>query len=238
MNKRCSPISSSVQKVSCLLMLLLLSSLLHAQKTNVVLIYADDLGWGDLRIHNQRPEHFRYTPNIDRLFKKGIELNNYMTHPVCSPSRAGLLTGKHYARVDAGPRTEGTLSSKYPNIAKDFKKAGYATGAFGKWHNSNPNQPEDGNFRIANFNKDAKFNALHQAKTLNVDDNVFEKHKEWIWGEGVNAYGFDRFVGFYAGGGDHFNHYVDTHHDADWWHDRHSAPMTAVTELIRSPITP
>ena len=191
-----------------------------ADKPNVVLIYADDFGWGDLRCHNDRPEHFRYTPNLDRMFSEGIELKNYMTHAVCSPSRAGLLTGRHYANVGAGPRTGGTLPNDIRNMAKDFQSAGYKTGAFGKWHNSLPNFPEDGNGKRVDYNKVAKFNELYGEKTLDLNNNIFENHKGWKWGEGVNAYGFDRWVGFYAGGGDHWTHYVDWHHDADWWHDR------------------
>jgi len=190
------------------------------EKPNVVLFFADDFGWGDIACHNDNPKHFRYTPNMDRIFSKGVELRNYMTHCVCSPSRAGLLTGRHYANIGAGPRTGGTLPNNIRNIAKDFQSAGYKTGAFGKWHNSLPNFPEDGNGRRVDFNKEAVFNELHGEMTLNLTNNVFENHKGWKWGEGVNAYGFDRWVGYYAGGGDHFDHYVDWHHDADWWHDR------------------
>ena len=53
-----------------------------------------------------------------------------------------------------------------------------------------------------------------------TDQQLFENHKGWKWGEGVNAYGFDRWVGYYNGGGDLFDRYVDWHHDVDWWHDR------------------
>jgi arylsulfatase A len=187
---------------------------------NVVIFYADDLGWGDIRSHNTNPNHFRYTPTIDRIFNEGIEFKNYMTHCVCSPSRAGLLTGKHYANVGAGPRTGGTLPSDIRNFAKDYKTAGYKTGAFGKWHNGLPNFPAEGNGAEVDYNKDAKWNDLHREKTLNLKNNIFENHKGWKWGQGVNAYGFDRFVGYYNGGGDLFDRYVDWHHDLDWWHDR------------------
>ena len=112
---------------------------------NVVIFYADDFGWGDIRHHNTDPAHFRYTPNMDRIFAEGIEFKNYMTHCVCSPSRAGLLTGKHYANVGAGPRTGGTLPNDVQNFAKDLRAAGYKTGAFGKWHNGLPNFPAEGN---------------------------------------------------------------------------------------------
>ena len=195
----------------------------HPKKTskpNVIIFYADDFGWGDIRRHNTSPDHFRYTPNIDRLFTEGIEFNNYMTHCVCSPSRAGLLTGKHYANVGAGPRTGGTLPNDIQNFAKDFKAAGYATGAFGKWHNSLPNFPAQGNGERVDYNKASRWNELHREKTLDLNDNIFQNHKGWKWGQGVNAYGFDRFVGYYNGGGDLFDRYVDWHHDVDWWHDR------------------
>lgn len=191
-----------------------------ASKPNVVIFYADDFGWGDLRDHNPDPAAFRYTPNMDRIFTEGVELRNYMTHCVCSPSRAGLLTGKHYARVGAGPRTGGTLPNDIRNLAKDFQAAGYKTGAFGKWHNGMPNFPEEGNGARVDYNRESTWSELHGEKTLNLTNNVFENHKGWKWGEGVNAYGFDRWVGYYNGGGDLFDRYVDWHHDVDWWHDR------------------
>ena len=61
------------------------------------------------------------------MFQEGIELRTYMTHAVCTPSRAGLLTGKHYARLDQGPKTGGTLRNDGQNLAKDLQAAGYAT---------------------------------------------------------------------------------------------------------------
>ena len=91
------------------------------EKTNIVIFYADDFGWGDIRHHNTDPALFRYTPNMDRLFTEGIEFKNYMPHCVCSPSRAGLLTGKHYANVGAGPRTGGTLPSNSSIIADQHR---------------------------------------------------------------------------------------------------------------------
>ena len=190
-------------------------------KPNVVVFYADDFGWGDMRRHNTNAQHFRYTPNLDRLFSQGVELANYMTHAVCSPSRAGLLTGKHYAAVGAGPRTGGTLPNDICNMAKDFQAAGYKTGAFGKWHNGMPNFPAGGNGARVDFDTQGRWNALHEEKTLDLTNNIFENHKGWKWGQGVNAYGFDRWVGYYNGGGDFFDRYVGWHHDVDWWHDRH-----------------
>lgn len=188
-------------------------------KPNVVIFYADDFGWGDIQCHNSNPAHFRYTPNMDRIFTEGIEFKNYMTHAVCSPSRAGLLTGRHYANVAAGPKTGGTLPNDIRNIAKDFQTAGYRTGAFGKWHNGLPSFPAEGNGARVNYGRTRRWNDLHGENTLDLGNNIFENHKGWKWGEGVNAYGFDRWVGYYNGGGDLFDRYVDWHNDIDWWHD-------------------
>jgi len=201
---------------------------------NVVLFYADDLGWGDLSVNNSDPAWFRHTPNIDTLFKMGVRLDNYMTHCVCSPSRAGLLTGKHYARVAAGPLTGGTLPNDIPNIARDFKAAGYATGAFGKWHNGMPNFPAGGNGQRFDYNKSKIWSELHREYACDLTNDIFDNHKGWEWGEGVNAYGFDSFVGYYNGGGDLFDRYVDWHHDIDWWHDRRYVPEEKgyTTDLI------
>jgi len=108
---------------------------------NVVFIYADDLGYADIGYNRQsakvdrRTPYFAHTPNIDRICQQGIYLSNYMTHHVCSPSRAGMLTGRHYTEVGSGLLVGGELDETVPNMAKDFKANGYVTGAFGKWHN-------------------------------------------------------------------------------------------------------
>lgn len=191
---------------------------------NVVVFFADDLGWGDLSINNKDPFYFRHTPNIDELFTNGIILENYMTHCVCSPSRAGLLTGMHYAKVFSGPETGGTLPNDISNIAKDFQAAGYKTGAFGKWHNGMPNFPAGGNGMKVDYDTVKVWNELHQVYTSDLEDNIYYNSKGWEWGEGVNAYGFDRWVGYHNGGQDLFDRFSNWHHDIDWWHDRNYVP--------------
>ena len=66
-----------------------------AAKPNVVYILSDDVGWGDLSVHGGGVP----TPNIDRLFERGVELTQFMGWCVCSPTRAMLLTGRHPIRV-------------------------------------------------------------------------------------------------------------------------------------------
>jgi len=208
-----------------LLYFIALSTNLIGQTTspNIVFILADDLGNGDLSYNNPDSSFFRYTPNIDRMCEQGIYFSNFYAHHVCSPTRAGLLTGKHYTKVGSGNETGGTLYNNIPNVAKDLQANGYATGAFGKWHNSYPNFPAEGNGRIVSSTGD-----------VDTSNTIFENFKGIDWGEGVNAYGFDRFVGYYSGGGDYFSRYNNWHKDIDWWTDQSYTPEVEgyVTDLI------
>jgi arylsulfatase A-like enzyme len=188
-------------------------SLSAQQKPNVVFVLADDLGWGDISYNNKDPEWFRHTPKIDEICEKGIYFRNYTAHHVCSPTRAGLMTGLHYTKVGSGSETGGTLHNDIPNVAKDFQANGYVTGAFGKWHNGFPNFPIDGNGA-----------SVSRVSDIDSSNNIFEKKEGQEWGEGVNAYGFDKWTGYYNGGGDYFNRYVNAHHEYDWWIDQHYRP--------------
>ena len=114
-----------------------------ADRLNVVYIIADDLGWGELGCYGQQKIP---TPNLDRLAEQGMRFTqHYSGAPVCAPSRCVLMTGKHLghaevrgnlqARVRFPEFTEGQypLSDQAVTIAQQFRKAGYATGAMGKW---------------------------------------------------------------------------------------------------------
>jgi arylsulfatase A-like enzyme len=191
-------------------LLFLLATILKAQdKPNIVFILADDLGWGDIRINNPDPSWFRYTPNIDSICQLGVRLGNYNTHCVCSPSRAGLLTAKHYAEVMAGPQTGGELP--YENtmtIGKELKKNGYVTGCFGKWHNSEPNLPANNTGLLVSSKND-----------IIVDNEIYEYESSKYFGIGVNNYGFDSWAGYYGGGNDLFTRYAPQQKQANWWVD-------------------
>lgn len=103
---------------------------------NVVVIYADDLGYGDLGIYGH---HTIQTPHLDQLAREGVRLTNfYAPSPLCSPSRAGLLTGRTPFRsgirswIPAG--TEVQLEKREITIATLLKNKGYETFLGGKWH--------------------------------------------------------------------------------------------------------
>jgi arylsulfatase A len=102
---------------------------------NVVLIMADDLGWGDVGF-NGRTEWT--TPNLDRLAKDGRVLERcYAAAVVCAPSRAAFLTGK-YTIHSGVRRNDDDLPNEEVTIAEAIKPLGYATALFGKWHHGKP----------------------------------------------------------------------------------------------------
>jgi arylsulfatase A-like enzyme len=105
-----------------------------AERPNVVIILADDQGWGDLSVSGNSN---LATPNIDSLATAGATLDRFFVCPVCSPTRAEFLTGRYHPRGGVYSTSTGgeRLNLDEKTIADVFKAAGYATGAFGKWHN-------------------------------------------------------------------------------------------------------
>jgi arylsulfatase A-like enzyme len=106
----------------------------NARQPNVVVFLADDAGWGDYGINGNRQLS---TPNIDRIAREGATLDRFFVCPVCSPTRAEWLTGRYHLRGGVVGVSTGQerLDLDEKTVADSFKAAGYATGAFGKWHN-------------------------------------------------------------------------------------------------------
>ena len=109
------------------------------QKPNVVLMLSDNLGYGDLGAYGSGGDmRGMPTPNLDQFASEGLMLTQFFVEPGCTPSRAGLMTGRYSVRsglnsiIVAG--TPLTLKDEEFTIAELFKKNGYTTGMTGKWH--------------------------------------------------------------------------------------------------------
>jgi arylsulfatase A-like enzyme len=103
-------------------------------RPNVVIFLADDAGWGDYGFSGNMAAA---TPNIDSIAKNGVSLDRFYVCPVCSPTRAEFLTGRYHLRMGVHGTSLGQerMDLGERTIAEAFQSAGYATGAFGKWHN-------------------------------------------------------------------------------------------------------
>jgi arylsulfatase A-like enzyme len=102
-------------------------------KPNVVIFLVDDLGWGDVAVHgNQQVK----TPQVDSFAREAVEFTQFRVSPVCSPTRASLMTGRYNFRTGVcdvfGKATQ--MDPSEVTVAEMLRPAGYTTGLFGKWH--------------------------------------------------------------------------------------------------------
>ncbi|MGE9269886.1 MAG: sulfatase-like hydrolase/transferase, partial [Verrucomicrobiales bacterium] len=116
---------------------LLASVHVEASKPNIIVIMADDLGYNDLGVYGCKDIP---TPHLDKLANEGLRFTSaYVTWPMCGPSRAGFLTGKHQSKFGYYENVSAPFDPKQglpqmETIASLLKKQGYVTGGVGKWH--------------------------------------------------------------------------------------------------------
>jgi len=159
-------------------------------RPNVVILLADDMGWGDLGCYGSAIP----TPNIDRLASEGVRATNcHSASAVCTPSRYALITGryawrgplKNFVLMGHGPAL---IETARPTLASLLKSGGYATGAFGKWHLGLGWRHRDGSVRSA-FSPGA---VLHD--DIETDFGRDIDYTAPVTG-GPLELGFDRFFG-------------------------------------------
>ncbi len=119
-------------------------------KPNVILIMTDDQGIGDLGCHDNP---WLKTPNIDALYEDSFRFTNFHVSPLCTPTRAAIMTGQYPINNGTWATFKGRASLHHttPTMAELFKQNGYATAMFGKWHlgDNFPSRPTDCGFDIA-----------------------------------------------------------------------------------------
>ncbi len=118
-----------------------------AAPPNVLIILADDMGWGDIAINGNKDVA---TPHLDSLARNGLRFDRFFVSPVCSPTRAEFLTGRYHLRSGVCDTSKGgeRMNADERTIADLFRSAGYATACFGKWHNGGnfPHHPNTRGF--------------------------------------------------------------------------------------------
>ncbi len=123
-------------------------------KPNVILIMTDDQGWGDFGKNGNK---IIETPNLDQLASNSVSWENFYVSPVCSPTRASLMTGRYNQRTKCLDTylARSMMASDEVTVAEALKGAGYATGIFGKWHlgDNYPMRPSDQGFEYSFIHK-------------------------------------------------------------------------------------
>ena len=104
-------------------------------RPNILILLADDLGWADVGFHEGEIK----TPNIDRLAEEGVVLDHFYSEPICSPTRAALMTGRDPLKLGLAydqihPWYNAGLPPGAETLPRSFLEAGYETGLVGKWH--------------------------------------------------------------------------------------------------------
>tara|TARA_B110000037_G_C17108940_1_gene501029 strand:- start:823 stop:2205 length:1383 start_codon:yes stop_codon:yes gene_type:complete len=151
---------------------------MFGEKPNILFIFADDWGWGDLSCHGHP---YVETPNIDRLAKEGTDFHRFtVASGVCSPSRTAVMTGHfparynidgHFAWVPSNAKRgmPDWLDTKAPTLPKFLKTAGYATAHYGKWHLANNMIPDSPTPDAYGYDEYGAFNCAGEQMPVHED---------------------------------------------------------------------
>lgn len=226
-----------------ILLLTACSGLLHPvamasqkQKPNIVIIYTDDMGIGDLSCYNSG---WVTTPNIDKLAAEGLKFNHYYTSsPVSSPSRVGLTTGMfptewgintflHERKGNADCEQCDYLDSSAPSMARSLKEAGYATAHIGKWHMGGGRDVDDAP-QIPKYGFDEYVTTYE-----GPDPDPLITASRWIWSEGDSIKRWDRTSYFVDKTLNFLSRHPDTPCFVNFWPDDMHDPWIPEAKYFR-----
>lgn len=163
------------------------------ERPNVIVILTDDQGYGDVGVHGNAQIR---TPHLDRFADEGIDLSRFYCCPVCAPTRAGFITGRHYYRTGVIHTAWGAAKMHGDEItlAEMLRSAGYATGLFGKWHlgDNYPMRPQDQGFDTCLWHKSGGIGQPPDKP------NSYLNPKLWRGAEPVQAQGYCTDIFFEA----------------------------------------
>ncbi|MEM9674912.1 MAG: arylsulfatase [Bacteroidota bacterium] len=165
---------------------------------NVILVMTDDQGIGDLGCHGNP---WIKTPNLDSFYQESVRLTNFHVSPLCTPTRAAIVTGQYPIHNGAWATFKGRASLHHssPTIAEVFQQNGYTTGMFGKWHlgDNYPARPTDCGFdhavhhssggvgEISDYWGNSYFNDVY---LVNNEPTQFEGYCTDVWFEEANQF--------------------------------------------------
>lgn len=174
--------------IRCITLLLaspFLTSSLIAAQPNVILIMTDDQGYGDLSCHG---DPVLKTPNLDKLHSQSVRFTDFHVSPFCTPTRAGLMTGRYPGRTGAYRTSSGrtSLHLREKTLGDLFTVNGYATGMFGKWHLGDcaPSRPMDCGFEKSVWHRCGGLTQISDYWTNDYFDDTYLVGDSWKKFEG------------------------------------------------------
>lgn len=148
MNRRSFLRTTAQGLTACLCALHAIAQSAESNPPNIILIMTDDQGYGDIGAHGNSMIR---TPNLDAFTQESLEMTRFYVEPVCSPTRASLMTGRYHMRtgVYATSRGGARIFGDEVTVADLLARGGYRTGIFGKWHlgDNYPSRPQDKGFQ-------------------------------------------------------------------------------------------